>query len=104
MKEARHEEALKALETAFGDRVRALEERKPGVAGAEISVTPVNAGEVRLLTDVARRYSIPLVPRGAGTIAASGETEGRILVRFDLMRRTHHPDDEPWAEAEPGTP
>ena len=56
-----------------------------------------------LLLDVARRYSVPLSALGAETSPDTLAKEGRILVRFDLMRDHRLPDsDEPWAEAEPG--
>lgn len=103
MKEAPYEEALKTLEAIFGDRLKPSEAREPGVAEHPISVMPVNAGEVQLLAEVAQRYSIPLAPQGAGTIAGAADDEESILVRFDLMRHTKLPEDEePWVETEPG--
>ena len=63
----------------------------------------MSAEEVRLLAEVAGRFSVPLVALGGGTISEDAVEKGSILVRFDLMRRTQLPDpEEQWAEAEPG--
>lgn len=105
MTEALHEEALRTLEGTFGSRIQVASEREPALAGAAASVEPVNAHEVRTLAQVAYRYSVSLVPLGAGTVADPDIAKGSILVRFDLMRRLKIPEgEEPWAEAEPGTP
>ena len=67
------------------------------------TATPLNTEEVQILSEVAKRYSIPLIAQGAGTSPEAEENDG-LLVRFDLMRHTLLPDgDEPWIEAEPGT-
>lgn len=103
MKETRHPEALKTLEETFGDRLQRVRERARDHKGVVASVTPRNAEEIQSLAEIARRYSISLVPLGAGTDAGVDE-EGSVLVRFDLMRRTWLPgDDGPWVETEPGT-
>lgn len=100
--EGLHKEVRRKLEGIFVDRIRAAQEKDPGISGAVASVMPANAEEIQLLAEITRRYSVPLTPLGAGTAAGVEEREGSILVRFDLMRRTHLPDDRPWIEAEPG--
>jgi FAD/FMN-containing dehydrogenase len=107
MSEDQREEALRVLERSFEDRLK----RGP-IRGEEhdtedvlASVLPMNAEEVKLLAQVAARYSIPLLALGAGTALESGAQKRGIAVRFDLMRRTRLPDgEEPWVEAEPGVP
>jgi FAD/FMN-containing dehydrogenase len=60
---------------------------------------------VELLAREAARYSIPLAAMGGGTSPEPVAEEGKLLVRFDLMRAVRLPDrDEGWVEAEPGTP
>ena len=103
MKETLGQEALKALKETFGDRIQPVHENEPDPGGAVASVMSLNAKEVQFLAEVARNYSIPLVPLGAETASGTVE-EGSLLVRFDLMRRTRFPEgNEPWIEAEPGT-
>jgi len=105
MTEARHEEALKTLEQSFGDRVKRGPVRGEVLSteGALASVLPMNAEEVRLLAEVAGRFSVPLVALGGETVAEAAAEKDSILVRFDLMRRTRMPQaEELWAEAEPG--
>jgi FAD/FMN-containing dehydrogenase len=75
----------------------------PASDGALASVFPTSAEEVALLARTAERYSVPLAVLGAETTPETPAKEGKILVRFDLMRGLWLPDaDEPWAEAEPG--
>jgi FAD/FMN-containing dehydrogenase len=63
----------------------------------------MNAEEVRFLAEVAKRFSLPLVALGGGTIAEAAAEKASILVRFDLMRRMRLPDgEESWVETEPG--
>lgn len=66
----------------------------------------MSAEEVQILSEVAKRYSVPLVAQGALTDPDRkiGVMKGSILIRFDLMARVQLPADyeEPWAEAEPG--
>jgi FAD/FMN-containing dehydrogenase len=94
--ETRHEEMIGALAEAFGNRLRRTHPRDA------VSVSPTGVGEARLLAEIAGRYSVPLIPLGAGTGDGSRPQEG-VLVRFDLMRGFRLPgDDEPWIEAEPG--
>lgn len=101
--EAIHESVLAAIEGVLGDR---LKRRPPGRSapdGALASAFPTSAEEVVLLARVAERHSVPLVALGAETAPRTPVKDGRILVRFDLMRGLLLPDsDEPWAEAEPG--
>ena len=98
------EEVLKSLTDIFADRLRLppLGDGSDAV-DAIASVLPSSVEEVRSLSEVAARHSLPLVPFGARTGPGSRATEGSILVRFDLMRavRSPHPE-EPWIEAEPG--
>src|SRR5215208_6500944 len=105
MTEARLEETLKTLEQSFGDRLKQGPARgkRSGTEGALASVFPMNAEEVRLLAEVAGRFSVPLVALGGETATDAAAERGSLLVRFDLMRHTRLPDEEqPWAEAEPG--
>lgn len=96
MTETRHEEMIGALAEAFGNRLR---RRHPHDA---VSVSPTGVGEARLLAEITDRYSVPLIPLGAGTGDGPRPQEG-VLVRFDLMRGFRLPEDgEPWVEAEPG--
>jgi FAD/FMN-containing dehydrogenase len=106
--EAAHEEALRALIEAFESRLRRrllVQQREPDTEGPLSFVLPTSVEEVELLSEVAARYSVPLVAQGAMIAYEPGSEKGGILVRFDLMRRTRLPADfeEPWAEAEPGT-
>jgi glycolate oxidase len=97
------EKALEAMEEVFGDRLR---RRQPGSSspdGALASVFPTSPEEVALLTGITDRYSLPLVALGAETTPEQRAREGRVLVRFDLMRSLWLSDaNEPLAEAEPG--
>jgi FAD/FMN-containing dehydrogenase len=103
--ETTQEGALAAIEKVFGDRLKRRSRGSKASAsdGALASAFPTSAEEVVLLVDVAERYSVPLAALGAETAPQTPAKEGRILVRFDLMRGLWLPDsDEPWAEAEPG--
>ena len=74
-------------------------------SGALASVLPLHAKEVELLAREAARYSIPLAAVGGGTSTEPVAEEGKLLVRFDLMRGIRLPHgDRGWVEAEPGTP
>jgi FAD/FMN-containing dehydrogenase len=106
MTEAQHEDALRTLEQALGDRLKRGPAQGDGssVEGALASVLPMNAEEVRFIAEVARRFSVPLVALGGGTTSEVAAEKGSILIRFDLMRRTRIPAAvEPWIETEPGT-
>jgi FAD/FMN-containing dehydrogenase len=103
--EALHEGALAEIEEVFGDRMKRRLQGSTGSVpdGALASVFPTSAEEVVLLARTAERHSLPLVALGAETAPQTPAKEGKILVRFDLMRGLWLPDtDEPWAEAEPG--
>lgn len=101
MEETPNREALKELRETFGDR---LKSEGQGSDGAVASVMPMNVEEMQIVSEVATRYSIPLVPLGAGTTPDSTEDTGGLLIRFDLMRRLRIPEgDESWVETEPGT-
>jgi len=105
--EASREEALSLLRGVFEDRLRyRLVDREPDDESHSAFVLPVSAEEVQILSEVAKRYSVPLVAQGALTDPDRkiGVEKGSILIRFDLMARVQLPADyeEPWAEAEPG--
>jgi FAD/FMN-containing dehydrogenase len=104
--EAYHERALRDIKEVFGDRLKRAESAPPGapdVVDALASVSPMNDEEVKLLAEVAGRYSVPLVALGAGT-ASKADVEGAsILILFDLMRGLRLPEhEESWVETEPG--
>ncbi len=105
MNDARHDRALSAMEKIFGDRVKRgpVGEAEPGAENVLAVVSPTNAREVKLLAEVAGRFSVPLVGLGAGTTPKIAYQPETVLVRFDLMSGMRFPDsDEPWVEAEPG--
>ena len=105
MTESSYEQALKTLEKTFEDRIRRPSGETETKSGALASVLPLHAREVELLAREAARYSMPLAAVGGGTSPEPVAEEGKLLVRFDLMRAVRLPDrDEGWAEAEPGTP
>jgi FAD/FMN-containing dehydrogenase len=101
-----HERALRDIEALFGDRLKSAGSAPPGVpdvGDALASVSPMDAEEVKLLAEVAARYSVPLVALGAGTVSKADLEGGSILIHFDLMRGLRLPEpEEPWVEAEPG--
>jgi len=106
------EEALRLLKEIFEDRFdyrfdrRQLQAEKPNTGGLLplASVSPVSAGEVQVLAELAGRYSVPLVALGAETAYEPGTREkGSILVRCDLMRKVWLKGfRETWARAQPG--
>jgi FAD/FMN-containing dehydrogenase len=104
--ESLYERALSDIEEVFGDRLKRGGPAPPGVSDARdalASVSPMSAEEVKLLAEVAGRYSVPLVALGAGTVSEPNPESGGILIHFDLMRGLRLPEhEEPWLEAEPG--
>lgn len=105
--ESSREEALSLLRKVFEDRIKQrLIDREPDAESYLAFVLPVSAEEVQTLSEVAQRYSTPLVALGALTDPDRevGAEKGSILIRFDLMSRVRLPTnhEEPWAEAEPG--
>jgi FAD/FMN-containing dehydrogenase len=105
MMEPSYEQALKTLEKTFKGRIRRPSGETEANSGALASVLPLHAQEVELLAKEAARYSIPLAAVGGGTSPEPVAEEGKLLVRFDLMRGVRLPNrDGGWAEAEPGTP
>ena len=97
------EEALGAIEEVFGDRLKRRQPGRPAPDGALASVFPAGADEVALLARITDRYSLPLAALGAETAPEKQAREGRVLIRFDLMRSLWLTDaDEPLAAAEPG--
>jgi FAD/FMN-containing dehydrogenase len=105
MTDSSYEQALKSLEKTFKDRIRRPTGENETKFGALASVLPLHAQEVELLAREAARYSMPLAAVGGGTSPEPVAEEGKLLVRFDLMRGVRLPHrDRGWAEAEPGTP
>ncbi|HJQ28353.1 MAG TPA: FAD-binding oxidoreductase [Rubrobacter sp.] len=104
MTHTRHEEVLKTLTEIFADRVRRpAPGDEPGAEDTLASVQPSSSEEVGRLAEVAARYSVPVIPLGAGTGFEAREMEGAIIVHFDLMRGLLTPrSEEAWIEAEPG--
>ena len=97
------EEALGAIEEVFGDRLKRGQPGRPAPDGALASVFPAGADEVALLARITDRYTLPLAALGAETAPEKQAREGRVLVRFDLMRSFWLTDaDEFLAAAEPG--
>src|SRR5215207_8475535 len=105
--ESSHERALRDIEEAFGDRLKRGGPAPPGVPDAGdalASVSPMSVEEVKLLAEVAGRYSVPLVALGAGMASKPDPEGGGILINFDLMRGLRLPEHEKsWVEAESGT-
>jgi FAD/FMN-containing dehydrogenase len=92
-------ELLKALEGRFGGRC------KPhGKHAGPLTVLPADAGEVGVLAEIARRYSVALRPVGAGLDPDLPEPAGEaVLVGTELMRAIRFPDaGRGRVEAEPG--
>src|SRR5215218_7802004 len=105
MAQSSYEQALKTLEKTFKDRIRRPSGDNETKSGALASVLPLHAQEVELLAREAARYSMPLAAVGGGTSPEPVAEEGKLLIRFDLMRGVRLPHrDAGWAEAEPGTP
>jgi FAD/FMN-containing dehydrogenase len=101
-----HERALRDIGEVLGDRLKRAEPAPPEVSDAGdalASVSPLSVEEVKLLAELAGRYSVPLVALGGGTASKADVEGGSILIRFDLMRGLRLPEhEEPWVEAEPG--
>jgi FAD/FMN-containing dehydrogenase len=101
-----HERALRDIEELFGDRLKRAEPAPPEVSDAGdalASVSPLSVEEVKLLAELAGRYSVPLVALGGGMASKADVEGGSILIHFDLMRGLRLPEhEEPWVEAEPG--
>jgi FAD/FMN-containing dehydrogenase len=104
--EPSHERALRDIEEVFGDRLKRAEPAAPEVSDAGealASVSPSSVEEVKLLAEVAGRYSVPLGALGGGTASKADVEGGSILIHFDLMRGLRLPEhEESWVEAEPG--
>jgi FAD/FMN-containing dehydrogenase len=97
------EEALGAIEGVFGARLKRRQPGKPASDGALASVFPTSADEDAQLARITDRYSLPLAALGAETTPEKRAKEGRVLIRFDLMRGLWLSGaEEPLAEAEPG--
>ena len=104
MPESSFEPALKSLEKRFENRIRRPSGENETNSGALASVLPLHAREVELLAREAACYSMQLAAVG-GTSPELVAEEGKLLVRYDLMRGVRLPHlDSRWAEAEPGTP
>src|SRR5215203_5281681 len=104
--ESSHEQALKEIEDVFGDRSRRGGSAPPGVSDAGDALayaSPMSVEEVKLLAEVAERYSVSLIALGGGTTSKADVESGSILIHFDLMRGLRLPElEELWVEAEPG--
>jgi FAD/FMN-containing dehydrogenase len=104
--ESSHEQALKEIEDVFGDRSRRGGSAPPGVSDAGDALayaSPMSVEEVKLLAEVAGRYSVSLIALGGGTTSKADVESGSILIHFDLMRGLSLPEhEELWVEAEPG--
>lgn len=101
MSDTRQRELLEELRDRFGDRCKA---RPSGVGEALAAVSPVDAGEVEFLAEVARQSEVRILPMGAGT-APETNVAGALLVTFDLMRgmSVEKRAGDP-VEVEPGVP
>jgi FAD/FMN-containing dehydrogenase len=100
--------AFRAVIDEFEDHLKRrllVRESEPDTEIPLSFVLPTSVEKVELISELATRYSVPLVAQGAMTAYEPGSGEGGILVRFDLMRRTRLPADlqEPWVEAEART-
>src|SRR5215211_6936566 len=95
-----NERALRDIEEVFGDRLKRGEPVPPEVSDAGDALayaSPMSAEEVKLLAEVAGRYSVPLVALGAGTISKPDPDGGGILIHFDLMSGLRLPEhEESW--------
>jgi FAD/FMN-containing dehydrogenase len=103
--ELSNEQALREIEEVFGDRLKrgSARSRVPDGGDTLVHASPMGAEEVKLLAEVAGRYSVPLVALGAGTASTPEPQGGSILIHFDLMSGLQLPEhEEPWVEAEPG--
>ena len=91
MTEPSYEQALNTLEETFKDRIRRPTGENETKSGVLASVLPLHAQEVELLAREASRYSMPLAAVGGGTSPEPAAEEGKLLVRFDLMRGVRLP-------------
>lgn len=91
---------LKTLERCFGNRCKPHGKH----TGPLAVVLPVDVGEVEVLAETVRRYSVTLSPAGAGMDPDLPEPAGdTVLVRTEMMRAVRFPDDERGrVEVEPG--
>jgi FAD/FMN-containing dehydrogenase len=98
------EEALKTLGESFGTRFVRPAANGPDAEEPFASVFPESVEEVESLAELAARYRIPLVARGAGTALYPERTPQALVVRFDAMRGIRIPPEsgEDWVEVEPG--
>jgi len=98
-----HEEALGAIEDVFGDRLKRRQPGRPAPDGELASVFPASTDEVAILARLTDHYSLPLAVVGAETSPEKQPKEGRVLIRFDLMRSLWLSEGEgSLVEAEPG--
>src|SRR5215208_6225559 len=104
--ESPHERALRDIEEVFGDRLKRGGPAPPGLSDAGDALayaSPMSVEEVKLLAEVAGRYSVSLIALGGGTTSKADVESGSILIHFDLMRGLRLPEhEESWVEAEPG--
>jgi glycolate oxidase len=103
---------LEELRAAFGPRALLSRPEKEVyrydailVGEAPLAVVlPGSTAEVQALVRLARRYGVPLVPRGAGSGLSGGAVplEGAIVVAFTRMARLEVDPKTRTAWAEPG--
>jgi FAD/FMN-containing dehydrogenase len=100
MNYASRRDLTKTLEERFGNRCKPHGKH----AGPLATVLPVDAGEVGFLAQTVHRYSVTLIPAGAGTDPDLPEPQGKtVLVRTEMMRKIRFPDEERGrVEVEPG--
>ncbi|MEM0084874.1 MAG: FAD-binding oxidoreductase [Candidatus Methanomethylicia archaeon] len=104
---------LDELITIFGDRVifdeeklKQYEEDQSYIKGKpSLAVIPENTEEIEKLVDVAKKYRIPVIPRGGGTSLSGGSVpiSGGIIVDLRRMNRIIELDvDNAQVLVEPG--
>jgi len=104
---------LDKLIDIFGERVifdeeklRQYEEDQSYIKGKPlIAVIPENVDEVEKLVEIAKKYRIPITPRGGGTSLSGGSvpTSGGIVIDFRRMNRILELDlDNAQVLVEPG--
>ena len=100
-----HNEFYAELEERFGHRYKAHPDRGQEADSPTAIVVLADVEEVEFLAELAGRYSVPLVPEGAGTAPELGRPPAAISVRFDLMREASVPQPPGYlVEVQPGLP
>src|SRR5829696_10368431 len=100
-----HKGFHKELEERLGHRYMAHPDRAQEGGGPTTLIIPADVEEVQFLAELAGKYSMPLVPEGAGTAPELRRPPGAISVRFDLMREASVPQPPGYlVEVQPGLP